>query len=449
MSPHRILSFFKNRLAFYGVTGIVIVLIFIGYFLIIYNQNNKNVTTFNQQLSGLARASTTYLANNYDLYGSPYTIRFHVIVSNFLGDNSEISKFQILDTNGKLLFDSKQPTGQVSGSVSRHILDLSRNDAVTPIKSKGRISVVVSPYYEDWGSHQYSLLFFPSYAQVNKQNLEFSFELGIITILSAALIVTMAGLFIINERNKMHLEERARLEVLDRQRKEFMMLVAHNLRSPVTIIKGYLALLSEMEIPPKQQELVQTIEEASHTLYLLIEQILSITSVLGQPNQSIGKENINIDEILASIFEEYKTKIAGRHLTVTAEVSPKNLALSTNKRYLKLILMALIENAIKFNKDKGEIKVIGKVDGDNILISIADSGIGIAENEKSTIFMGFHKSDKHKYIYDYNYSGTGLGLYISKILSNALGGDIRFESSEDKGSVFYLYLPNLIPGQNS
>jgi two-component system CheB/CheR fusion protein len=255
----------------------------------------------------------------------------------------------------------------------------------------------------------------------------------------------MAWLFIISERNKMHMEERARLEMLDRQRKEFMMLVAHNLRSPVTVINGYLALLSEMGIPTKQQELVQTIEEASHTLYLLIEQILSITSVLGEPNQSIGKETINVYEMLASIFEEYKAKIADKHLTVASQLSPKNLTLSTNRPYLKLILMALIENAIKFNKDKGEIKVIGKVDGDNILISIADSGIGVGEKEKATIFMGFHKSDKRKSIYDYNYSGTGLGLYVSKILSNALGGDIRFESTEGKGSTFDLYLPNIIP----
>lgn len=432
----------KKKWVSYIVISIMVALVFFGFFYIIYKQNFNTTNRFNQQVRGLARTSTTYLANNYDLYGSPLTIKFQNIVKDFLNENGEVTNFQIFNTDGSVLFDSVHPNSQTNGSVSDQILDLSRNNVITSVITKNRIRVLVSPYFEEWGTHKYSLLFYPSYVQVDKDNWRFSLELGIIAILSVAVIVAIALLFILNERYKVHLEEKARLEVLDRQRQEFMVLVAHNLRTPVTVIQGYLSLLSEMEIPEIQKELVEPIGEASQNLYLLIEQILTITTVLGQRDLVISKEKLKLSDIIANIIKEYQSKIEEKKLSVSQNYIPKNINIFANRRYIELIFMALIENAIKFNKAGGAIKIDGKLEGDNTILAISDTGIGIAKTEQDRVFAGFHKADTHESVYDFNYKGTGLGLYTSKILVDAFGGNIWFESDEGKCSTFYISLPN-------
>jgi signal transduction histidine kinase len=221
-----------------------------------------------------------------------------------------------------------------------------------------------------------------------------------------------------------------------------MVLVAHNLRTPVTVIQGYLSLLSEMEIPEIQKELVEPIGEASQNLYLLIEQILTITTVLGQRDLVISKEKLKLSDIIANIIKEYQSKIEEKKLSVSQNYIPKNINIFANRRYIELIFMALIENAIKFNKAGGAIKIDGKLEGDNTILAISDTGIGIAKTEQDRVFAGFHKADTHESVYDFNYKGTGLGLYTSKILVDAFGGNIWFESDEGKCSTFYISLPN-------
>jgi signal transduction histidine kinase len=311
------------------------------------------------------------------------------------------------------------------------------------------VRVLVSPYSEEWGSHSYSVAFYPSYAQVNRENWQFSLEVGIITILSVTVIAAIALLSILNERYKMHKEERDKLEAIDKQRQEFIMLVAHNLRTPITIIQGYISLLADMDISAEQKKMLEPVTETVRTLYLLVEQIVTITDVLGQDSLSFAKQDINLKEMIANIINEYQGKISEKELQVSQTHNPENMLIYTNERYIKMVFTFLIENAIKFNKTKGKISIKSYQENNNAVLSVTDTGIGINKAEQENIFVKFHKSDIKKSMYEFNYKGSGLGLYTAKVLVNALGGKIWFESIEGVGTTFYVSLPQkLLSSQN-
>jgi signal transduction histidine kinase len=430
--------FFKRRGFVYSVAFLVLVVVLLGYTLIIFRQNSTTVNRFNQQITGIAKTSTAYLASNYELYGSPITIKFQNIVKDFLYENIEVKSFSIFDTTGKVIYDS---SSSLIGQVETGWLDESRKDTITAVKKDGRIQVLISPYFEEWGSHQYSVLFYPSYSEVDKENWQFSIELGLITILSVAIIAAIALLLTFLERNKLHREEKQKLENIDKLRREFLLLVAHHLRTPITIIQGYISLLQELDISAEQKAMIEPVTETVHHFYLLIEQILTITDLLDQDSVSISKQDVTLASVIGEIINDNQTKITEMGLVVTQAFKPENAVTFSNERYLKMVFTFLIENAIKFNKSKGKIDIAAITKDNFVEISIADTGIGIAKPEQNKIFGTFHKSDPHQSVYDFNYTGLGLGLYTAKILVDALGGKIWFDSQEGVGTTFYIDLP--------
>lgn len=431
----------KKRLVYYILLGLILIGILGGYALIIINQNTDNIKRFNRQLEGTARISAVYLASNYNLYGSPPTIKFRSIAKNFLVENEEITKFELFDTDGSIVFASESPDRQDYGQVEAILLTYSRRDELTSIKDKNKIKILIAPYFEEWGSHKYSVLFYPSYEQVDSTNWQFSVELGIITLLSIIILAGIALTLTLRERSKMHEEEKFKLEKIDEQRQEFITLVAHNLRTPVTIIQGYLSLLTEMKISDEQKKMIEPVTETVHNLYLLIEQMLTITNLLGRENFTIEKQELKIQELVEGVLSEHQNKIDKQSLEVMQYYNPKGLSIYTNDRYIKMVLTLLIENAVKFNKPEGKIYIKAYNEHDNTVVSIADTGIGISKEEQGNVFVKFHKLDSHKSVYDYNYAGTGLGLYTAKVVIEALGGKIWFESTEAVGTTFYISLP--------
>lgn len=430
---------FKRRGFVYSVAFLVLVTVILGYTLIIFRQNSIATNRFNQQISGIARTSTVYLASNYELYGSPSTIKFQNIVKDFLAENIEVKSFCIFDTTGKIVFDS---SSSLTGQIDADWLNKSREDTITPVKNGNHIQVLISPYFEEWGSHQYSVLFYPSYSEVNKENWQFSIELGLITFLSVLVIAGIALITTLNERFKLHQEEKSKLEKIDKQRQEFIILVAHNLRTPVTIIQGYLSMLSEMQISDEQKNMLTPVTETVRKLHLLIEQMLTITEILGQEKAIIEKQDLLVGEMVTRITNNNQDKIGEKGLSVAYDFEPDNITVFANKRFMQMTLEYIIENAIKFNHNKGSVTVNAYADNANTVIKISDSGIGIPKEEQANIFVKFHKSDPHKSMLDFNYAGVGLGLYTSKVLVEAMGGKIWFESVEDEGTTFYISLPN-------
>ena len=439
----RVIKLFSHNKKLVVSIVILVLIIGVGSALLISQETNQAKVRFNQQIRGLSTVSTEYLVKNYDLYYSTSpTLKYQTITNDYLNENSILSKFQIIDTTGKIVFDSSTLGSGVvqTGNVEANVLELSQKSEVSYQEKSGLIVGVISPYFEDWGSHKYTVIFSPSFVELNREEVLYNIEVVLITFLLALILSILGTIFILSEQNRVNKAEKKKLDELSRQRREFMVLAAHNLRTPLTSIKGYLSMLTETKLTKEQIGFLLPMDAGVEKLTKIVESILAITSVQLKPNIKIMSEGISLLDTFSGILERYTELAESQKITVNIVVEPRDLELNTNARYLRLILDALVGNAIKFNKKNGTVDVSAKIVRKNIEIKVADTGVGINKGEIDNIYTIFHKSSSSNMLV-YDYEGTGVGLYMTKLLTEYLGGDISFESEKGKGTTFTILLP--------
>ena len=252
----------------------------------------------------------------------------------------------------------------------------------------------------------------------------------------------------ISERKRA--EEKAKevetLKELERLRTELLADISHELRSPLTSIKGFSTTLLEYDEKLKHEEklkYLKTIDQASDRLLELIEQLQDI-SQLDDGILKIVNKPTNINKLVRDVVNEAQVRAADHIFKLDL---PGNLPRSTiDARRIRQVLENLINNAVKYSKANTEIKIVVQCEVHELLISVADNGIGIPQEELPRVFDRFFRSRKSKIE---GQKGIGLGLSICKSLVEAEGGRIWIESEEGKGSTCFFTLPiNIIPGDN-
>ena len=234
-----------------------------------------------------------------------------------------------------------------------------------------------------------------------------------------------------------------RLKELDKLKSEFVSIASHQLRSPLTAIRGYASLVLEGsygKIPEKAKEVIERIEESSKLMALGIEDYLNVSRIesgsmkyiMSDFNLRNETENLcddlRIDAIKQGLVLIFRTNLKSKGI-VNADIG-KTVQVIQN----------LIHNAIKYTK-KGSIKVLVRDDVVNkkIHIDIEDTGIGMSEKTIDKLFQKFERADNAN---SANISGTGLGLYVAVKMTEAMGGSISAHSEGDgKGSRFTITLP--------
>lgn len=242
------------------------------------------------------------------------------------------------------------------------------------------------------------------------------------------------------------------LELASKYKSEFLANMSHELRTPLNSLLILAQLLAENKmgnLSDKQVEYAQTICSAGSDLLSLINEILDLSKVeAGKVDVHI--EAINLAELLETIKQKFQhvaeKKLLNFQITV-AEGVPTTL--STDGQRFKQIISNLLSNAFKFTAH-GEVKLdiqrvtldkpehLGLADKNCLAFRIIDTGIGIPQDKLQVIFEAFQQADGTT---SRRYGGTGLGLSISRQLARLLGGEIRVESEEGKGSTFVFYLP--------
>jgi len=220
---------------------------------------------------------------------------------------------------------------------------------------------------------------------------------------------------------------------------EFMNIAAHELKSPITPIKGYLDLIIKDEnINKKIKKWVEISLRNTEKLLKLVNDILDV-SRLDSDTMIFNMEKLNLVEILDEIVEDMKPAIENKRLTLNNSI-PKKLPYILGDQYrLEQALKNLIINAIKFT-NQGTITIDAKKEDGNILIFFEDTGIGINDNELKKIFTKFYQAYTSN---DRNSEGTGLGLFICKEIIERHNGKIWAESKLDKGSKFIVEIPHI------
>lgn len=227
--------------------------------------------------------------------------------------------------------------------------------------------------------------------------------------------------------------------------KTFISVISHELKTPVSIIKGYAGTMRRQDVNwPREVigEYMTTIEEEADNLTVLIDNLLEASRLqAGTFNLSIA-DDVSLMTIARSVARKFSTQ-SDRH-ELQLSFPPDFPSIQGDERRLTQVFNNLLSNAIKYSPDGGSIRIWGDVYPGYVTVSVEDAGIGIPEHEQHRIFQQFSRLDN---ALSRKTEGTGLGLFLTKAIIEAHGGQIWFESNGDQpGTTFSFSLP--ISSQN-
>jgi signal transduction histidine kinase len=244
-----------------------------------------------------------------------------------------------------------------------------------------------------------------------------------------------------HQRVRAHADELAvalaQQEELDRLKGEFVQNVSHELRLPLALIRGYAEMLDEGELgklQPDQQHPVAVIARRSRMLSELVE---DITLILGAETRPPEWSPIALDEMARTAVEEFRIRADETGLTLQSDIADV-APVAGSLTYLRRVLDNLLNNAIKFTPEGGTITVSVWQEGEEVLLEVRDTGIGIPADQLTRIFDRFYQVDGSL---RRRYGGVGLGLALVKDLVEMHNGRVMVESQPDVGSVFTVILP--------
>lgn len=223
-------------------------------------------------------------------------------------------------------------------------------------------------------------------------------------------------------------------------KQDFLGLISHKLRTPLSIIDGNISLFADGlcgELTKEQKEVIDAMSKWSFALVGLVEKLLGFAIIYSQ-KLDLSKEVVELKPYLPLVTGQTIKHVKDKKINLDIDC-PEGATLSVNKTYFDQILGNLIENAIKFNdKEFINISVAVRQESDRVEISVADNGPGIPSEEYERIFEKFYQIEK---TFTGQVEGAGLGLAIVKKLVEGLGGRIQVKSNLAQGATFTFTLP--------
>ncbi len=238
-------------------------------------------------------------------------------------------------------------------------------------------------------------------------------------------------------------KDKKELVELDRMKDEFLQMATHELNTPITVIKGKLdmAIREDMcKLNGKQKKFFEPILTDTQRLSNLSDDILNVARI-DQHRFKIRPGETDLDEFISQIVSGFdiKAKERGNYLAYI-KLSKSLPKLMVDQSKIGEVITNLINNANKFTV-KGKIVVTSKLKDDSVVISVADTGVGIELEDQKHLFEKFYQAARFDPENPQEQQGSGLGLYISKNIIELHGGKIWLESEKGKGSTFYFSLP--------
>lgn len=221
---------------------------------------------------------------------------------------------------------------------------------------------------------------------------------------------------------------------------EVVSVVSHQLKTPLSVIKGYLEVLISEELgnlTEKQREYLEDALENTNQMINLVRDILDVARIEAK-EMKMNQKSTDLTRIVETVVKEFSFFARAKNCELSLEIAEKIPVMNIDPLKIKQVVSNLISNAIAYNKRKGKVKVSLFKKWRRIVFCCEDTGIGIADKEKSKIFTKFYRSDRALV---HETAGSGLGLFISKAIIEKSGGRIWFESKKDKGSTFCFSLP--------
>ncbi|MFB4162994.1 two-component system histidine kinase PnpS [Alteribacillus sp. JSM 102045] len=251
------------------------------------------------------------------------------------------------------------------------------------------------------------------------------------------------GAPIVGERDKLRgivlvLHDITELKKLEQIRKDFVANVSHELKTPVTSLKGFTETLLDgaMEDEKARKQFLDIIWKESDRLQNLISDLLELSKIEKEYFQ-LNWQNVNVTKAVGEVVELLQPKADKKELELLVDV-PENVTMVGDTSRFKQIVINLLTNAIVYTPEGGHISIKVKEEKGFVTVFVQDTGIGISEEELPRIFERFYRVNKDR---SRNSGGTGLGLAIVKHLVEAHHGTIDVESENDKGTTFIVHFP--------
>ena len=232
-------------------------------------------------------------------------------------------------------------------------------------------------------------------------------------------------------------QEKVMLQELDRVKSAFMLKVAHELRAPIAAIRSFMDLMLEgYGSPEKQRQMQKRACDRADELLNLVNDLLNLAR-LKEARGTYRAEELSVEKILNNVVSLHGPEADGKQIVLTVEMHPCPTCIA-DPSHIRELWTNLVSNAIKYTPTGGKVKIrLSSQDG-FIIGEVADTGIGIAQNDLPHLFEEFYRTDQAK---AFARHGTGLGLSIVKQIVQECGGDIHVESELGTGTTFTFRLP--------
>jgi signal transduction histidine kinase len=226
-----------------------------------------------------------------------------------------------------------------------------------------------------------------------------------------------------------------KLSELNQLKSNFVANISHELRTPMTHLKGYLELLITQDLGAlnaSQVQAMQIMQRSSERLERLIEDLIQF-SMAERDEVSLRVRNFNLGTLCLNLVNRLQPKAKAAQVTVHFQTQPDIPTVSADEEKISWVILQLMDNAIKFTPAGGSVHLSLEQDSKFVRVSVRDTGIGIPPDRIEEIFQPFHQLDSSS---TRRYAGTGLGLALVKKIIESHGSVIHVTSQVDQGSVF-------------
>ncbi|PJE65684.1 hypothetical protein COU91_00360 [Candidatus Saccharibacteria bacterium CG10_big_fil_rev_8_21_14_0_10_47_8] len=232
----------------------------------------------------------------------------------------------------------------------------------------------------------------------------------------------------------------AKLKALDEAKDEFISMASHQLRTPLTAVKGYLSMVLDGDVGPvkkNEKEMIQHAFDGAQRMVYLIADLLNV-SRMQTGKFVIENQPSYLPEVVEAEIAQLKEQIANREITLTYDKPERFPTLNLDETKIRQVMMNFLDNALYYTPKGGKVDVALQATDDSVTYTVTDNGMGVPKTVQHHLFSKFYRADNARKMRP---DGTGLGLYMAKKVIVAQGGAIIFKSEEGQGSTFGFSFP--------
>lgn len=223
---------------------------------------------------------------------------------------------------------------------------------------------------------------------------------------------------------------------------EFISIISHQMCSPLSAIKWNMEVIETEKdekacLPEKQMVFLQNIKKSNEQMLKMVTDLLDVARI-DQGKAVFEEKNFNLADLVNESIIGFQGMAAEKKVQIESQLEANSENICADEKKMRVVFDNLIGNAIKYSKEGGKIEIKLKKDGDNILFSVQDWGVGIPRYQHSKVFEKFFRTKNES---RYRTDGVGIGLYLAKAILKHCNGKVWFESEAGKGSTFFFSLP--------